>query len=610
MANPRTSIPIPIRNNLSVTISCEDPATDTGPYLPYAPRPKLTGTGYYGSIVKEWMEKPAPTNEAKQKNYTTLLSAATSGSGYAVKFHSDYTRVLEDALSEYVVAKTSQIMFYMGALDVSTVVNLTNGGKLDVWAAGFASPPAGPGAYFRITRSPVPPTAGATASQLSTHTWEQQRPVKIWLKEEVNAVEVLPGNSVVVNSNGEFELFGANDAKIIGGEYSTNVHGGVFVSQDAASEVYTLTLNPEWMGTRISSEILTSANTLSTNAKTLSTNISTNVSALASTTSSDATALSTSLSTNAASLASRVSTDADSLSTSVATKANTLSTDVSRNASTLAATVSSDASSLSTSVSTNLSTQLSATAATVSSDATALSTSVSTSAASLASKVSSDASSLSTSVAQNLSTQLSSSVATVSSDASALSSSVSTSAASLAATVSSDASSLSTSVYSRASELSTSVSTSISSSSSSAVSTSLSSAHVISSNVSTQASALAATVSSDATSLSTNVRTTITNHISTERSTALSNDVYLQQQVTRIAESFNSTTRSTIERMQIVEAFIATTEQFVQQTSDNVVLNFSSSFKPYPVAGVSVLGGLSADIVDGIISGIDFMAAS
>jgi hypothetical protein len=65
--------------------------------------------------------------------------------------------------------------------------------------------------------------------------------------------------------------------------------------------------------------------------------------------------------------------------------------------------------------------------------------------------------------------------------------------------------------------------------------------------------------------------------------------------------------------MRLIESFIANTEQFVQQTSGSNVLDFSSTFAPFPSSStVDVLGSNSRDLdtTDVNPPGVNFMASS
>lgn len=72
----------------------------------------LTDASQWGKIVSGWT--PVTAAQIANKNKITSVSAGT----YAVKYHVDYVRVLEDALDAKVVASATKIMYYAGQLNI------------------------------------------------------------------------------------------------------------------------------------------------------------------------------------------------------------------------------------------------------------------------------------------------------------------------------------------------------------------------------------------------------------------------------------------------------------------------------------------------------------
>ena len=83
-----------------------------------------TDRNYFGGIVKDWISDKdgALTGAdalAQQANIDRLKAAATNGA-FAVKFHMDYARVLEDALKATVYDVATTVFFYAGTIDLAS----------------------------------------------------------------------------------------------------------------------------------------------------------------------------------------------------------------------------------------------------------------------------------------------------------------------------------------------------------------------------------------------------------------------------------------------------------------------------------------------------------
>jgi len=198
---------------------------------------KVTDPAYYGSIVSSYVNRPnLPQPQAA--NVTTLNNYVNSN-GVAVKYHSDYTRVLEDALQAYVVSATSQIMFYAGTIDLYTMLLTkpqgenknpnTLGGRAPLTTADGSRTGKDSGAYYRVTYS---------GNDYDGTTYY------IRVTDEQAALGVTPGDAVVINRNGAFDLFDARDAQIVTGEATA-----LAVAYDAATNKYSVSVVSSWVGT-------------------------------------------------------------------------------------------------------------------------------------------------------------------------------------------------------------------------------------------------------------------------------------------------------------------------------------------------------------------------
>jgi hypothetical protein len=91
---------------------------------PSASPKTVASSSYYGSIVSTWAAEGVKSS-AEQAN----LNALAQSGGFAVKYHMDYTRVLEDAISKQIQAAASKVFRYTGQIDLAYHLdggNLTN----------------------------------------------------------------------------------------------------------------------------------------------------------------------------------------------------------------------------------------------------------------------------------------------------------------------------------------------------------------------------------------------------------------------------------------------------------------------------------------------------
>lgn len=88
--------------------------------LPTDAKP-VASAAYYGAVVSNWAAKKGSLTLPQQANISKLELASSSGT-FAVKFHMDYTRVLEDALRAQVYDVASQVFRYRGTLDMVKIL--------------------------------------------------------------------------------------------------------------------------------------------------------------------------------------------------------------------------------------------------------------------------------------------------------------------------------------------------------------------------------------------------------------------------------------------------------------------------------------------------------
>ena len=99
----------------------------------------LTSADMYGAVVATWATKYANLSAAQKANLDALQ--ATADGTFAVKYHVDYARVLEDALNTTVVEASTKILFYGGSIDIDTLAA----------AMDTTTTPAGPGEIRGLT---------------------------------------------------------------------------------------------------------------------------------------------------------------------------------------------------------------------------------------------------------------------------------------------------------------------------------------------------------------------------------------------------------------------------------------------------------------------------
>lgn len=114
---------------------------------------QYASSAYYGKIVSDWA-----ASSQKTVGQTELVDAlATSGSNsFAVKYHMDYTRVLEDAIDDRITKGVSKVFRYTGTLDLANLGSQTdspNNIQLLIQALGTAAVPLAVGSWIKIVNS-------------------------------------------------------------------------------------------------------------------------------------------------------------------------------------------------------------------------------------------------------------------------------------------------------------------------------------------------------------------------------------------------------------------------------------------------------------------------
>ena len=153
----------------------------------------LTSAASYGKIVKQWASSGLNMSDSQSANLTALQ--ATSAGTFAVKYHMDYSRVLEDALDAYVVSKATQVMYYAGTVDLSALNGaLTPQDTKDVLGAigGFALDGTSlkSGGYYLVTDSTGVGVVDGVTQEFAVSILDGQ------------SISVAAGDAFIVNSTG------------------------------------------------------------------------------------------------------------------------------------------------------------------------------------------------------------------------------------------------------------------------------------------------------------------------------------------------------------------------------------------------------------------------
>ena len=150
----------------------------------------------YGAIVDQWITSGNASGD--QLTRITQLQANAAGPNYIVKYHMDYTKVLEDAIKSTVYDLASSVFFYSGSLDLRVDVTAQDPSlqQGNVWnvrgllsGKGLES-----GAYYRIICSPDTQGAILAGVYISPKT------------DFSGSVRVDVGDAVVINKDGGFDL--------------------------------------------------------------------------------------------------------------------------------------------------------------------------------------------------------------------------------------------------------------------------------------------------------------------------------------------------------------------------------------------------------------------
>jgi len=192
----------------------------------------------YGSIVSTWIADSAVmTLTADQTANLAKLRASESGASYIVKYHMDYTKVLEDAIKHTVYDLASSVFFYSGSVDLRTDVASLNASDLQqagtgVWNVRELLVTKGgvkgldTGAYYRITCAPDGDGALLSAILISP-------------KDDFSgSVKVDSGDAVVINKDGGFDLIDNAEATL------TSSNADIHLTPGLLQGHYDLTIDP------------------------------------------------------------------------------------------------------------------------------------------------------------------------------------------------------------------------------------------------------------------------------------------------------------------------------------------------------------------------------
>ena len=342
----------------------------------------LTSADYYGSIVGSYVTR-SDLGTSQAANVARLATAASTGA-VAVRYHMDYSRVLEDAISDKIYDATSRVFLYQGLIDLSTVSD----GNVSSFLASVDKGTQ-PGSWYKVV--------GAMSLSISTGLGD-------W-------VYVSGGDSVIVNAAGGFDKvdstdpeFVSNDETLAFSRTSDNVWNAR-VSDSFVAAVHQYTDNAV-----VAYDATNSLNLLS---------LSTSISDVSSSLSSATTSLSTAIADASTSLSTAIADASTSLSTSIADASTSLSTavgDVSTSLSALGTDVASSITAINLSLadlSGSVSTLVADTSAGLASSLTSLATDLSNATTSLSTAIG-DVSSSFTTALGDASTSLSTAIGDVS----------------------------------------------------------------------------------------------------------------------------------------------------------------------------------------------------
>lgn len=209
-------------------------------------------TSSFGSIVKRHIDSGDLTGAGIQD----AVTAVTTGGRMAVKFHMDYTRILEDAIDKKIVAASTSAFVYSGSINLAGATGLT------APVAATLSSPAIPGTPGVLTFNSS--NAIVTGSYFKTSGGQNNGLYNVTItgpssfSSTVNGVSNL--DALVWNGTSFDNLASFDSAVTVGGDAGTTSSAYLSVDTDPSSDGYIVHFN----SSRLASEIqaaLTSAET-------------------------------------------------------------------------------------------------------------------------------------------------------------------------------------------------------------------------------------------------------------------------------------------------------------------------------------------------------------
>lgn len=200
----------------------------------------------YGSIVKEYLEASRPTDATAGAEYDALKSPAGR---MVVKFHMDYTRVLEAALAAKVNTAVNSAFKYVEAIGLGTAAAPSVEGNPHTLSFAVSSATVEKGSYFKTTGGFFDRryALSITGTGLSS----------------AQSVTVTSGDALVWNGASFDILASIDSAVVVGGDSGQPADPYLNITSDASSGTYTIHFNGEKVADKIAtakSEAITDAN--------------------------------------------------------------------------------------------------------------------------------------------------------------------------------------------------------------------------------------------------------------------------------------------------------------------------------------------------------------
>jgi hypothetical protein len=200
-------------------------------------------TSNFGSIVKKHIA------DGDTSAVTDAVTGITTGGRMAVKFHLDYTKVLEDAIDKKIVQASTSAFVYSGSIDLSG-------------ATGYTAYVPASGATLAVAGTPgeltyPSTTAIVVGSYFKTYGGVANRLYNVTITGPSaftsTVLNVSHLDALVWNGTSFDNLASFDSAVTIGGDVGTGSAPYLSVSSDASSDGYILHFN----GNRLNAEIAT-----------------------------------------------------------------------------------------------------------------------------------------------------------------------------------------------------------------------------------------------------------------------------------------------------------------------------------------------------------------